>query len=148
MLYLLANRRGVVRRLAGGVALVTAFATAGNASFAATQDAQAPITLGTCNAEVSEALAPIVRDPASVGYQFMNLRDVPARAVVTKITYGDASWYFEDRGTFASGTAIDRNRLGALAVQGVAPMACEITHVEYADGMTWDAQPAIASATP
>ena len=131
------------------IALAAALGTTGvGAAVAATQDGPTPVAMGVCNAQVSEAGSRFAADPADIGYQFTNLKDVTAKTVVTKITYGNASWYFEDHGTFSQGAAIDRNMIGALPVSGIAPMTCQIARVDYVDGTSWNSESAIVSVTP
>ena len=138
------------RRSTFFIALAAALGTTGiGAAVAATQDGPAPISMNACNARVSEPAERYVRvDPADIGYQFTNLKGVTAKTVVTKITYGTGTWYFEDHGTFSQGAAIDRNLFGVLPVSGIAPMTCQVARVDYVDGTTWESEPAIVSVTP
>ena len=102
---------------------------------------QAPIAVTSC--AIDAAARPYNEGPlqAAVGgdiaISFVNRAGVEATAVRFLVRTGRTVQTIDDRGSFASGTRIDRIFTPAAASYDAGSASCEVEAVSFADGTTW-----------
>ncbi len=118
----------------------TALATSAVPAFAQPVP-EAPVAVTTC--AVGAAVRPDNEGPleaaqgGGIAISFVNRAAVEATAVRIAVRTGRTVQTIDDRGSFASGTRIDRVFAPAAASYDSGSASCEVEAVSFADGTTW-----------
>ncbi|MEA2666204.1 MAG: hypothetical protein QOI11_3148 [Candidatus Eremiobacteraeota bacterium] len=119
----------------------TLLATAASAPALAQPAPEAPIAVTSCAIDAAVRLygeGPFQGAAGGdVAISFVNRAAVEATAVRFLVRTGRTVQTIDDRGSFASGTRIDRIFSPATASYDGGSAACEVESVSFADGTTW-----------
>jgi hypothetical protein len=102
---------------------------------------EAPVAVTTC--ALGAAVRPFNEGPLQaaqgghIAISFVNRAAVQATAVRIAVRTGRTVETIDDRGSFASGTRIDRVVAPAGASYDAGSVSCEVEAVSFADGTTW-----------
>jgi hypothetical protein len=102
---------------------------------------EAPVAVTSC--AIGAAARPYNEGPlqategGDIAISFVNRAGVEATAVRFLVRTGRTVQVIDDRGSFASGTRIDRVFSPATASYDAGSASCEVESVSFADGTTW-----------